>query len=218
VETQGVAGEQDATVIPFPQHRVRAVSDEVNDEAEAAIVVLGQDFDADTGAPGVPSEPSPVGFHRAESKIERRAHNVSLHALAARGQSRQEIEQRMKAREIPVDVISVEIERLEGAGLIDDDELARELVDKYSTRGGLGRRGVAQKLRQRSLPNETIERVLSELSDDDELVQLREVAEDRARSLSHLPPTVAKRRLVAYLNRRGYSGGSVYEIAGEVLA
>jgi len=218
MEIPGVAGERDARVIPFPQHRVRPVGEEVNRGAEATIVALGQDADPDQGAPEVVSGGAVVDPNPVESKMERRAHNVSLHALATRGQSRQEIEQRMKAREIPGDVIELEIERLEGTGLIDDDALAQDLVDKYSTRGGLGRRAVAQKLRQRSLSNETIVHALSGLSDDDELTQLREVAEARARSLSNLPQAVAQRRLVAYLNRRGYSGGSVYEIAQEVLA
>jgi regulatory protein len=123
----------------------------------------------------------------------------------------------MRSREIPEDVIAAEMERLEGSGLIDDDALAEELVDKYSHRGGLGRRGVAEKLRHRKLSPDTIERALAALSADDELDQLREVAQSRARSLTKLPAEVATRRLVAYLNRRGYSGSAVYEVVRDVV-
>jgi regulatory protein len=184
-----------ATIVPLSQGHVQATDD--------------SDSFVETERPS---------FAGSETKIERRAHNVSLHALATRGQSRQEIEHRMKAREIPDDVIAAEILRLEGTGLIDDDALATDLVDRYSTRGSLGRRAVINKLRQRGLSNETIEQALGEHSVDDERAQLLEVAEARARSLRNLPQNVAQRRLVAYLNRRGFSGSSVYEVAQEVLA
>lgn len=214
----GAAGELDCRVIPFPRHRVRPVDDSVEGVEDATIVSLGQSRLPATDVTDSRIEPERPSFAVGETKIERRAHNVSLHALATRGQSRQEIEQRMKAREIPDDVIAAEILRLEGTGLIDDDALANDLVDRYSTRGSLGRRAVINKLRQRGLSNETIEQALGEHSADDERSQLLEVAEARARSLRNLPPNVAQRRLVAYLNRRGYSGGSVYEVAQEVLA
>lgn len=218
----GAAGEQDAVVIPFPQHRVRPPEESVNEETPAPVVSLPDDRFHAAKLDNVPLEEPPVEevstMTEDPSRLERRAHNVSLHALATRGQSLLEIEGRMRSREIPEDVIAAEIERLEGSGLVDDDALAAELVDKYSQRGGLGRRAVADKLRQRKLSPETIERALAVLSADDELEQLREVAESRARSLTKLPADVAKRRLVAYLNRRGYSGSSVYEVAQEVLA
>lgn len=216
------AGDRDAVVIPFPQHRVKHLQESLEHEASAPVVAIDQDEFQVLGSEMVPvDDTSPVGVPMGggdPSRLERRAHNVSLHALATRGQSLLEIEGRMRAREIPEDILTAEIERLEASGLIDDDALAAELVDKYSLRGGLGRRAVADKLRQRKLSPETIERALEVLSSDDELEQLREVAESRARSLTKLPADVAKRRLVAYLNRRGYSGSAVYEVARDVLA
>ncbi len=217
-----VAGERDAVVIPFPQHRVRQPEERRKQETEAAVVAFPRERfvipEQKTVAEEKTLEKKASTMTEDPSSLERRAHNVSLHALATRGQSLLEIELRMRSREIPEDVIAAEIERLEGSGLVDDDALAEELVDKYSHRGGLGRRAVADKLRQRKLSPETIERALAALSVDDELEQLREVAQSRARSLTKLPTDVAKRRLVAYLNRRGYSGSSVYEVVQDVLA
>jgi regulatory protein len=54
-------------------------------------------------------------------------------------------------------------------------------------------------------------------SSEDESSRLREVAEDRARALGSLSPEVAKRRLVAYLQRRGYSGNEIFSVVDEVL-
>jgi len=216
-------GEQDAVVIPFPQHRVRPHDAVTPHASEAHIVELPVDLTDDEPSVAPPvvvptAEGSPRAVTDRPSRVERRAHNVSVHALATRGQSTQEIETRMRSKDIPDEVIAAEVERLEAIGLVDDSELAAELVDKYAKRGGLGRRGVAEKLRQRKIPAEIIEQALSVLSDDDEATQLREVAEARARSLTNLPAEVASRRLIAYLNRRGFSGDAVYQVAKQVLA
>lgn len=208
----GASGERDGVVIPFPAHRVRQPDDHTEAQGAADIHELPTIVDTHQ----VLTEEL-LSVTEEPSRTERRAHNVSLHALATRGQSLREIELRMRSREIPEDVIAAEIERLTSSGLIDDAALASDLVERYAGRGGLGRRAVADKLRQRQLPPEIIEQALLVLSEDDELAQLREAAEARARSLTKLPADVAKRRLVAYLNRRGFSGGSVYEVAQQVL-
>ena len=224
----GASGERDAVVIPFPAHRVRQPGEHTEAQGVADIHELPTSAEELPEAVTLQGEPTIVDTHavlteelmsvtKEPSRTERRAHNVSLHALATRGQSLREIELRMRSREIPEDVIAAEIERLTSSGLIDDAALASDLVERYAGRGGLGRRAVADKLRQRQLSPEIIEHALSVLSEDDELEQLREVAEARARSLTTLPADVAKRRLVAYLNRRGFSGGSVYEVAQQVL-
>jgi len=41
---------------------------------------------------------------------------------------------------------------------------------------------------------------------------VRVLAEKRARQLGGLAPTVRKRRLIAFLVRRGFSGGAVREV------
>ena len=223
MKSTDAVGEQDAVVIPFPQHRVRLHDATSPSLREANIVELpvGSTDDEPSADPRafVPTaQESPNAVTDKPNRIERRAHNVSVHALATRGQSTQEIETRMRSKDIPDEVIAAEVERLEASGLVDDSDLAAELVDKYSKRGGLGRRAVAEKLRQRKIPAEIIEQALSVLSDEDEVVQLQEVAEARARSLTNLPAEVASRRLIAYLNRRGFSGDAVYRVAKQVLA
>jgi regulatory protein len=121
------------------------------------------------------------------------------------------------SRELPESVVEDEISALERQGLIDDAELAGNLVDKWVVRQGLGRRAAAEKMRQRGLSQVVIAEALEGISADDESERLREVAADRARALGSLPPDVAKRRLVAYLQRRGYSGNQVFQVATEVL-
>jgi SOS response regulatory protein OraA/RecX len=114
--------------------------------------------------------------------------------------------------------VADEIERLEGLGLINDVDLASDLVDRYAQRQGLGRHAVAQKMRERRIAPEVIAHALSAVSDADEQGRLLEVARDRARALRSLAPDVAKRRLAAYLQRRGFRGNDIFSVIDEVLA
>jgi SOS response regulatory protein OraA/RecX len=140
-----------------------------------------------------------------------------LHALAGRGQSRHEIEKRLRSRELSEEVVATEIEALEEAGLIDDETLAADLVDKYAVRGGLGRRAVEDKLRSRKLSAQVINEALSVLSHEGEKEAVRELALTKIRSLESVAPDVAKRRLQGFLLRKGYSPSDVYPLVSELL-
>ncbi len=212
-------GERDATIIAFPVERVSRSPRSASGEAVVISLTAPasppeEDDDlSDTARTETPatSEASP------SDRVRQRARNVALHALATRGVSKVEIEARLVSRELPAEVVAEQISSLERQGLIDDAELASNLVDKYVLRQGLGRRAAAEKMRQRGIGQSVIAEALEGISNEDESSRLREVAEDRARALGSLAPEVAKRRLVAYLQRRGYSGNEIFSVVDEVL-
>lgn len=200
-----VEGERDATIIAFPLQRV--TPPEPSASFSAVVIPLTEALPDDRSQPNeTPTE-----------RQRRRAHNVAVHALAGRGQSREEIERKLLARELPEDAVADEIERLEGLGLINDVDLASDLLDRYSQRQGLARQAVAQKMRDRRIAPEIIASTLESISDEDEHARLLEVASDRARALQSLAPDVAKRRLIAYLQRRGFRGNEIYSVVDQVL-
>lgn len=200
-----VEGGRDATIIAFPLQRVTPPAGD-----SGAAVVTPMTTTAPDEAELVAQAPT--------ARERNRAHNVAVHALAGRGQSREEIERKLLSRELPEDAVADEIERLEGLGLINDVDLASDLMDRYSQRQGLGRQAVAQKMRDRRIAPEIITSTLESISDEDEHVRLLEVASDRARALRSLAPDVAKRRLVAYLQRRGFRGSDIFSVVDRVLA
>lgn len=216
-------GERDAEIIAFPTRSNNADSTAPSVDKEAVVTALREALDevvtnAITAeapefaeAPEAPEAPVPP-------KALLKAHNVSLHALAARGQSLGEIEKRLRHKELGDEVIAAEIARLSDAGLIDDEALAADLVERWGVRQGMGRQAIASKLRQRSISPEIIESALSVVSNEDESERLEEVAADRARKLSGLAPAVARRRLEAFLARKGYRGSHVREVIDRVLA
>lgn len=200
-----VEGGRDATIIAFPLQRVTPPAGD-----SGAAVVTPMTTTAPDRAELVAQAPT--------ARERNRAHNVAVHALAGRGHSREEIERKLLSRELPEDAVADEIERLEGLGLINDVDLASDLMDRYSHRQGLGRQAVAQKMRDRRIAPEIITSTLESISDEDEHVRLLEVASDRARALRSLVPDVAKRRLVAYLQRRGFRGSDIFSVVDRVLA
>ncbi|GMA27081.1 RecX family transcriptional regulator [Arenivirga flava] len=146
---------------------------------------------------------------RDEQRKARRAENVAMHALTRRGQSVQEMRDLLTARELGADEIEAEIERLLGAGLLDDADLAQNLVRSLTERKKLGRSALLAELRRRKLDPIAIEEAVAELDRDDEDQRCLELARQRARQLNSVDDQTAERRLSAFLQRKGYSGDAI---------
>jgi len=177
----------------------------------------------DRRAVGKPTslEPGQPGFERATGRVRfveqadeaevtapkpppvRRA---SINALARKGMSSAEMTTLLENREIEPDEVAAEVERLEGAGLLDDRVLAHDLVSTLRDRKGLGKSAITAELRRRQVDQAAIDEALENVDVDDELERATEVAIKRAGQLSSYDRTTAERRLSAFLQRRGYSG------------
>ncbi len=181
-----------------------------------------QDFDRSTNG-GEAHPTHPAGKARAE-RPERddrkrdfdRISNVSMHALARRGMSSSEMTDYLAGREFESDDIAVEVDRLERVGLLDDVALGETLVRTLRERKGLGRSALNAELRRRKLDPDAIGAALETL-EDDELDRALVLAVKRAPQLRVHDRDTAKRRLVAFLMRKGYSGSTSASAADRVL-
>jgi regulatory protein len=155
-----------------------------------------------------------------ESDGERsaRAANVSMHALTRRGMSSAEMTNLLRSRDLGAQDVEDEVERLEGVGLLNDHELASNLVRTLQDRKGLGRSAITAELRRRRVDSVAIEEALSELNGDDELTRATELAIKRAPQLRSLDAETARRRLGAFLMRKGYSGSIVSSAVASALS
>lgn len=154
----------------------------------------------------------------AQTRDERRAENVTLHAITRRGQSRAEVADLLLRREIDPVVAEAELNRLESVGLIDDRALAADLADRLRTRKKLGSSALRSELMRRKLDRSAIDEVLASTDDDGSDHDLVvELARDRARRLGGLDRTTAERRLIDYLARKGHSGSSARDAARQAL-
>lgn len=123
----------------------------------------------------------------------------------------------LASRDFAEDEINGELDRLERVGLLDDRFLAETLIDSLRHRKGLGRAGVTAELRRRKLDPIAVEDALASVSDD-EGERALEVAVKRAPQLRSLDAETARRRLSAYLMRKGYSGSVVSAAVSAALA
>jgi len=158
----------------------------------------------------------------AETVGERsaRAHNVSMHALARKGISSAEMTDLLRNRDLEASDVANEVTRLEQVGLLNDSELAATLVMQLRERKGLGRSAITSELRRRKLDPVAIDNALEEAyeSGDDELTRARAIAVKRAPQLRSLDPETARRRLGAFLMRKGYSGSVVASAVASALS
>jgi len=159
-------------------------------------------------------EPETMGERSA------RAHNISMHALTRRGVSSAEMTELLRSRDLDAGDIATEVTRLEQVGLLNDSELAATLVMQLRERKGLGRSAITSELRRRKIDASAIEEALDEAYEagDDELTRARAIAIKRAPQLRSLDPQTARRRLGAFLMRKGYSGSIVASAVAAALA
>jgi regulatory protein len=158
-----------------------------------------------------------------ESDGERsaRAQNVSMHALTRKGLSSAEMTVLLRSRDLDEHDVEVEVARLEAVGLLDDHDLASNLVSTLRDRKGLGRSAINAEPRRRKIDSVAIEEALSDAyppDGDDELTRAREIAIKRAPQLRSLDAETARRRLGAFLMRKGYSGSVVASAVATALA
>ncbi|TXN31534.1 regulatory protein RecX [Lacisediminihabitans profunda] len=154
-----------------------------------------------------------------EVRVEKvRVERVSMHALTRRGMSRWELEKTLLSREIDEQTVLTELDRLEAVGLLDDAALAETLVRTQHERKGLGRGALTAELRRRHIDQEHIDAALEQVDDDDEQTRATELAVKRASQLSSYDLETAKRRLTAFLMRKGYSSSVVRAATEEALS
>lgn len=150
-------------------------------------------------------EPAP----ESDDELAARAENISMSALTRKGMSVWEMADRLRSRDLDETTVQNEVARLERVGLLNDVELAENLVRTLQDRKGLGRSGITAELRRRHVDPDAIEEALDALDGDDEIARASEIAIKRAPQLRSLDNVTAKRRLSAFLMRKGYSGSVI---------
>jgi len=144
---------------------------------------------------------------------------AALRVLARRGHARLDLGRKLMKKQHPPEAVEAALRRLEARGLIDDRRFAEQYAAVRAARGR-GPARLVQDLRAQGvdvrIAEESVRRALEEEGFTPE-IEARAVAARRARQLGDLPPMVRKRRLLAFLARRGYSGAAALEVVHELL-
>lgn len=132
------------------------------------------------------------------------AHQLALRLLALRDHSRAELRRKLLRRGCSEEEVAQALERLRGAGQLDDAEFARGLVRRRSKERGVV--AIAAELAAKGVPREKAEAALDELD--------RPLQVQSARRLLTRWPGLDPRRAAARLQRRGFGSAVVREALG----
>jgi regulatory protein len=160
------------------------------------------------------------------SAIERRAEAfaaraVALRMLGYRALPAREITRRLTRKGHARPVAEAVVSELEAAGLVNDAEFARHFTLTRATRRRYGPSRLEADLRRLGVDEhvaaeavrETLEREAIEPS-----ALLREAAERKLKVLAGLDTAVQRRRLRAYLLRRGFAVGEIVPVIDALVA
>jgi len=156
---------------------------------------------------------------RVQDLIERdrqeAAYEQALRLLSYRPRTERELRIRYMNKGLPEKVQEAAIDRLKSEGLVDDAAFAQLWIDNrlefrprgaWALRSELSSKGVARELIDIALEN------------FDEEEAARRAAVEGARRYKHLSPDLFRRRLSAYLSRRGFTYQMIAPLIAQHLA
>lgn len=145
------------------------------------------------------------------------AHRVVIRALERSAAARRDLERRLVRRGHARHAVAAALDRAERSGLIDDAAFAQHYVQTRAPRG----RGPARLVRDllaRGVARELAERaVVEQWPEGPDPAAVASLARKRAGQLGDLPRAVLRRRLLAFLARRGYAGREAVQAVSEIL-
>ena len=132
------------------------------------------------------------------------AKQVATRQLSYRSRSSAELRQTLHQRGFPDQIIDDVIARFTELGYLDDADFARRWIQTREQLAPRGARLLRQELRQKGISADLAEEAIQE-ADLDDIESAARIAERRLPRMSDLDRDTKRRRLAAYLERRGFS-------------
>lgn len=163
-----------------------------------------------------------IGQHLDEQKIESLlaadahevAFNKALRLLDRKPRTSKEISSRLVKSGFTLDQAEMVLQRLKDAGLIADDRFARQWVENRNELHPRSRRLIALELKQKGIDDEVIEQVLEDSSPDED--SALQAAMQYARKIPSGDRMEFRKRLSAFLKRRGFNYGTIAPVVQKV--
>jgi len=134
-----------------------------------------------------------------------KARDYAFLLLKFRLRSEKEICQRLKKKRFDEEIIRDTVSFLKDKGFIDDNLFAKTWIESRIKKP-LGLRKIRQELNLKGIDKEIIDTQISEIKKDYcEQDLVKKIAKVRLSKLKDIEPRSAKRRVYAYLLRRGFS-------------
>lgn len=135
------------------------------------------------------------------------AYNYALNLLSARPYSTQALHRKLIQKDYPAADADDAIRRLVSAGLLDDAKYAEQYARSKMLSTGASKRRLTQDLYRKGIKGDIASVAIDNVVVDEEIdtaVVVERVARKKLAQLGDLEPLVLRRRLFAFLARRGY--------------
>jgi regulatory protein len=162
----------------------------------------------------------PLGRAIATEHERVRVYDRAVASLAARGRASVELRRLLVRKGEPVALVDHAVQRLVDEGLLDDAQFARQFTRAKAVGAGMPRRRIERELAMRGVARDVAAESISDVIAEegvDESASIQRVAERKVRTMARLDPVVQRRRLYAFLARRGYDPGAIAAVVKRVV-
>lgn len=143
----------------------------------------------------------------SDDRVAREARDRALRFIRYRPRSRLEIRDKLRGLGYDQATVKRVESSLESMGLIDDLGFARSFADEL-IRKGYGYIRIKNELLRKKINSETVEEALCSYPHQDEEERAFALARDKNRKLKDEAIQQRKRKIMGYLQRRGFSTGT----------
>ncbi len=144
----------------------------------------------------------------------------ALNLLAFRARSTRELRRRLMQQGESAERVDKVVERLRELGLVNDADFARQLARSKVTAGASKRR-LHQEMFRRGVDREIADQAVTDVFEEEGVTDadsIERVARKKWRTLVTMDPPTRRRRLAAFLSRRGYDSEDVWRIVRQLDA
>lgn len=131
-----------------------------------------------------------------------KAFQSAVHYLSFRSRSENEIRLNLTKKEFSLFTIEDTINKLKGAGLVNDADFARQWVETRANLKPGSRWLMEYELRKKKVPDDQIHQAFEIIPDDSTLAL--QAARKRMHQYSHLEKDAFRKKITAFLMRRGF--------------
>jgi regulatory protein len=159
-----------------------------------------------------------LAVHLNEANELTVAYDRALNLLTFRARSARELHRRLVQKGVTAERADRVITKLREAGLIDDADFARQLT-RSKMSAGASRRRVHQELFKRGVPREVADEAVEQVVTEDGLSDaesIERIARKKWRSLASVDELTRRRRLFAFLARRGFDSDDVARVVRQL--
>src|SRR5688572_4474023 len=142
----------------------------------------------------------------------------ALNLLAFRARSARELHRRLTQKGESRDRADRVIQRLRDVGLINDADFARQLT-RSKVSAGASRRRVHQELFKRGVARDVADEAVEQVFEDEAMsdaASIERVARKKWQTLATLDGATRRRRLYAFLARRGFDSDDVWRVVRQL--